>query len=74
MASLTTQVPVSEWNATLELLGTHGVTREHLSLIRSDSDRAREVARAIIGSVSSQPNSVAQARALLGKSFFGAEE
>lgn len=41
---------------------------------RGDADRARQVAQAIIGTASSQPNSVAQARAILGKNFFGAEE
>ncbi len=74
MVSLTTQIPASEWHETLEVLGRCGVTREHLREVRGNGDRLALVVGAIIGTDSAQPDSVAQARGIMGKFFFGAEE
>ena len=76
MASLVAEVTHAEVTAMLELLGKHGVTRTHLSQFRGNADLAARVVQALVGGESHKTpvESVAAARSILGKFFFGAEE
>lgn len=61
-----------EIGATLKVLQDHGVTLNHLARLRSDSDTARRVAELIRGAEAIFTPK--QARAILGKNFWGFEE
>jgi hypothetical protein len=74
MGNLLKETPYSEITASLEVLGFHRVTSQHLARLRSDKDYAKRVAEFMLrggidGSVHHK-----LARATMGQNFFGVEE
>ncbi len=66
------RLPASEWNPTLKVLADHGVTLDHIDLLRAnngDNEYARRVARAFVRDGFDSSTDTRIARLLLGTSF-----
>ena len=74
MGNLVKETPHSEVTATLELFDRLGITREHLSRLRAESDYAKRVAEFMLRGGLDTSIHQKLARTVMGKNFFGVED